>query len=175
MEPMSHPDDRVPVPWYRQFWPWFIILVPLAAVIAGAYTLYVASDQSPTMVVDDYTKIGLATHRKIARDRRASELDVHASVSLEDGPPRIAVELEMADGEAPPWVRLSFFHPTLSERDRQIELVRRGNAYEADLDALPEGRYYVQIEPPDQTWRLAGMLNSGDRSLRLSPATVGRE
>jgi len=34
--------DRDTVPWYRQFWPWFLIAVPAAAVIAGIITIILA-------------------------------------------------------------------------------------------------------------------------------------
>ena len=29
-------------PWYRQFWPWLLIIPPAAAVIGGILTLYLA-------------------------------------------------------------------------------------------------------------------------------------
>jgi hypothetical protein len=41
------------LPWYRQFWPWFIIALPAAAVLAGFYTLWLALSNPDYMVVDD--------------------------------------------------------------------------------------------------------------------------
>ena len=41
------------VPWYRQFWPWFIIALPAAAVLAGFFTLWLAISNPDYMVVDD--------------------------------------------------------------------------------------------------------------------------
>ena len=49
-------DNRVPgqdVPWYRQFWPWFIIMIPASAVIAGFITLWLAVSRPDHLVVDD--------------------------------------------------------------------------------------------------------------------------
>ena len=40
-------------PWYRQFWPWFIIALPASAVIASFYTLWLAVSNPDYMVVDD--------------------------------------------------------------------------------------------------------------------------
>ena len=40
-------------PWYRQFWPWFIIALPAAAVLAGFFTLWLAISNPDYMVVDD--------------------------------------------------------------------------------------------------------------------------
>jgi len=41
------------VPWYRQFWPWFIISLPAAAVIAGIITFWLALSRPDPLVVDD--------------------------------------------------------------------------------------------------------------------------
>jgi len=30
-------------PWYRQLWPWLLMLPPAAAVIGGGFTLYLAT------------------------------------------------------------------------------------------------------------------------------------
>lgn len=46
-EPLQEP------PWYRQFWPWFIIALPAAAVIASLITLYLAVSRPVQLVVDD--------------------------------------------------------------------------------------------------------------------------
>ena len=31
------------VPWYQQFWPWFLILLPASVVVAGLTTLVIAN------------------------------------------------------------------------------------------------------------------------------------
>ncbi|MFC1701799.1 FixH family protein [Pseudomonadota bacterium] len=40
-------------PWYRQFWPWFIIALPASAVIASFITLWLAVSNPVTLVVND--------------------------------------------------------------------------------------------------------------------------
>ena len=48
--------DPVPgqdLPWYRQFWPWFIIALPACAVIAGFITLWLAVSRPDYLVVDE--------------------------------------------------------------------------------------------------------------------------
>lgn len=41
------------LPWYRQFWPWFIIALPASAVVAGFITLWLAVSNPDHLVVDD--------------------------------------------------------------------------------------------------------------------------
>ena len=35
--------DKDTLPWYRYFWPWFIIVLLASSVCAGLYTLYLAN------------------------------------------------------------------------------------------------------------------------------------
>ena len=46
---MPGPDT----PWYRQFWPWFIIALPASVVIASFFTLWLAISNPDHLVVDD--------------------------------------------------------------------------------------------------------------------------
>jgi len=52
----EHDTKPVPgmgVPWYKQFWPWFIIALPASAVIAGFTTLWIAISNPDAMVLTD--------------------------------------------------------------------------------------------------------------------------
>ena len=44
------------VPWYKQFWPWFIIALPASVVVASFYTLWLAISHPDPLVIeqDDY-------------------------------------------------------------------------------------------------------------------------
>jgi hypothetical protein len=44
---MSNPNSR---PWYRQLWPWLLILPPAGAVIGGMITLYLAISRPEVLV-----------------------------------------------------------------------------------------------------------------------------
>lgn len=41
------------VPWYKQFWPWFIIALPASVVVASFFTLWLAISNPDHLVVDD--------------------------------------------------------------------------------------------------------------------------
>ncbi len=47
------------IPWYGQFWPWFIIALPAAAVIASFISLWLAISHPDQLVVseDEYKQL----------------------------------------------------------------------------------------------------------------------
>ena len=52
-------DMRETKPWYRQLWPWLLIVPPAAAVIGGAFTLYLAITRPDALVRQDCVKDGV--------------------------------------------------------------------------------------------------------------------
>lgn len=38
-------------PWYKYPWVWFMISLPASAVIAGLYTVYIAQQNAPQVIV----------------------------------------------------------------------------------------------------------------------------
>ena len=49
-------SHSVPVelePWYKQFWPWFIIALPASVVVASFYTLWLAISNPDQLVIDE--------------------------------------------------------------------------------------------------------------------------
>ena len=61
------PTDPAAIPWYRQFWPWFIIAIPSAAVVGGMVTLWLALSHPETLVVEE------AEYQQIRDELRAQE------------------------------------------------------------------------------------------------------
>ena len=58
-------------PWYKQFWPWFVISLPASAVVAGIITVFIAFDNADSLVVDDYYKAGLAINDQVQLQKNA--------------------------------------------------------------------------------------------------------
>ena len=63
-----------PTPWYKNFWPWFLISFPLAAIIGCAGLIYMAIGNGPDMVVDDYYKKGKAINLELSKFNKAKAL-----------------------------------------------------------------------------------------------------
>ncbi|MGB7451236.1 MAG: FixH family protein [Lysobacterales bacterium] len=51
-------------PWYKQFWPWFIIALPASVVIASFFTLYLAVSNPHQLVVTDDEYLELESELK---------------------------------------------------------------------------------------------------------------
>lgn len=138
-------------PWYRQRWPWLLMLGPALVVIAGIATLGIAIVTDDGLVADDYYKRGLAINRTLARTDAAALRALGATVEVAaDG--RIVAALT-GEGGLPPVVRLRLAHPTRSGLDRGVELVQGPDGrYAGRVDPLPAGRWRISLET--DAWKL---------------------
>ncbi|NHI00886.1 FixH family protein [Oceanimonas sp. MB9] len=140
-------------PWYQQFWPWFLIVLPLCAVVASLYTLHLASTNADTMVVDDYYKKGRAINQDLSELKEAERLGLMAELGYADGQITLRMQGEHTEGEP---VRLRFTHPTLAEQDVQALLTTdAAGVYRFRPDhALLNGLWNLQLEAFDRRWRM---------------------
>jgi hypothetical protein len=131
------------------------MVAPLAAVIGGAITLWLAVSTNDGLVAEDYYKQGLAINRTMSRDAAAREHHLRARVVLGDGLDRVRISL--AGDALPERLTLHIVHPTRPGMDQttQLRAVGRGT-YEAVLRPLAGGRWYVTLEDEARSWRLAG-------------------
>jgi hypothetical protein len=137
-------------PWYRHRWPWLLISGPAAAIVAGAVTTWIAFASADGLVAEDYYKQGMAINKVLAREERARELEIAAEVELH--PARLAVQLHGAEPEA---LMVHLAHATRAGYDRRLKATPSGRGvYEAELPALPPGRWRIVIEDPRSTWRI---------------------
>jgi uncharacterized protein len=164
---MTETRENPAEPWYRQFWPWFLIALPATVVVASFVTLYLAVKSPNPLVVDDYARIARATEKRMERDEAAAALGVRAEIRIVEGADLVEVRL-LPESIVPESLELRLSHPLLETRDQVIELMRIPGGWVAELPP-PVGRWYVQLYPGDRSWRLSGEL-SGERQLVLAPA-----
>lgn len=137
-------------PWYRERWPWLLMAGPLAVLVAGAVTTWIAFASADGLVADDYYKQGLGINRRLAREDAARRLGVSGEVRIEPG--KLTVVLR---GAAPEALFVHLAHATRAGHDLRLRLTPGvAGFYEADLPALPAGRWRIAIEDPRGAWRL---------------------
>jgi len=148
--------------WYKQFWPWFLILLPASVVVAGFSTLYIALSNPHSMVDDQYYREGLAINQSLEQDRRAIELGLSAEVSFEQ---LDYVDIFLAGSEDqftsfPTQLVLLMLHPGSQTLDQRLQLVHlKAGHYRVELSAIYQYSYYLRLMPEDKSWRLNGKID----------------
>ncbi len=140
--------------WYKNPYVWLVISLPLTAVIAGTYTIYLAIMSDDGLVIDDYYKEGLEINRVIKRDEMAEQMGLSAMLNLDREAGKVKLMLTAnSDFSYPEQLKISFLNKTRKGFDQHTVLNRStDHIYEATLPELVVGNWYVQIET--NTWRL---------------------
>jgi hypothetical protein len=167
--------DRDTKPWYRQFWPWFIIALPASAVVASLYTVSLAVRTTDSLVVTSDDGMDVVTARHLAAARSAADHGIRARVDIDLESGAIAVRLTAEDPvDWPKTLQLLLSHPAFANRDQAITLTAAmpdgegGHVWSGHFVDIPDGRWYVVLTDGDN-WRLTGSW-SGAASLQLEPA-----
>lgn len=148
-------DPAVQKPWYRQFWPWFIMALPATAVVAGLSTVVIAVVNQDSVVRDDWYKEGKAINQNLARDTVATRLGMAADVRVDEVTGEVSVRLRQAGNTGQPdQLTLYFQHPTQARADQHLLLSRRAGEYRGQLPHALQGRFYIELGTPG--WRLLG-------------------
>ena len=162
----AHESQR---PWYREVWPWLLMLPPAFSVAGGVTMIYLANSTPSALVVADYARIEEITSERFDRDRHAAELGLTAQLTFAGAPARVEVTLDgSASFRAPRTLTLFLRHATDAAADRELELLRSGNVFIAAADPL-QGRYRVELMPVDRAWRLGGEARQLIGEMTLEP------
>lgn len=137
--------------WFKQFWPWFLVLLPLTAVVAGISTLFIATDNQPEMVVDDYYKTGKAINADLSLLSNAKKLNISALVSQQSDGLLISFDGLKTNTS----VKFSLYHSTQSKRDQQAMLTASADGkYHFETEQSLTGKWTLRLESFDKKWRL---------------------
>ena len=149
-------------PWYRQFWPWFIMALPAFVVVAGINMVFIAHEGADDLVVDEYYKDGLAINRKLEKIQRASELGISATLSIAGE----SVVVNTSGPVASEQLMLLLSHPLESNRDFDVALVQSlPGEYRGRLIAPVAQRWHwALLYEGEQPWRLDGSISANDIS-----------
>lgn len=147
---MQEYDDK---PWYKQFWPWFLIAIPLSSLIVGSQVIRLATDGTNSMVVDDYYKEGKSINERLDKILKAQSLNISTLLQVEEG--SIALTFlsgQPATGEA---LKLNFFHVTQEDKDFNVFLTRDAAGVYRNNEVFPiKGKWRLRLTPIDESWKI---------------------
>lgn len=143
-----------PRPWYREKYVWLVILFPFMSICMGITIIVLSVKSYDGLVVDDYYKRGMAINEILARDERADQLSLSATLNWRSQAKTLAVKLSADNGfNYPDTVQVKLMHATRGGMDQSITMDHAGNGrYLAKVKPLAPGHWHVEIAARD--WRL---------------------
>lgn len=152
-----HDEENIP-PWYKQFWPWFLVGILVFAVVIGLGLLFIALANQDSMVRDNYYKEGRAINMHLGRDNMAREMGLAAEFHIDELTSEISLAMH-GEFDLPRTLQLDVISPSHADRDFTVMLTQlRGNQYAGQLDRPVTGRYFIDLSDPalsdEAGWRL---------------------
>jgi hypothetical protein len=138
-------------PWYRHFWPWFIVGLLATAVVASLSTVVIAVSGRDSLVRDDYYRDGMAINRRLGREAEAERLGIGAELRFDAVTGDLQLRLRGGDTQSLDALDLSLSHPTRAERDTRVRLQRGADqVFRASLDEPLQGSWYAALLPAEE-------------------------
>lgn len=146
-----------PKPWYRQFWPWFVIAVPFTSMVVGVTLLYLAINSSNDLVKENYYKEGLAINVELGKRRAAKEMGIQAVLTIDDITGELLLKTESTRADS---LDLLFTHAAYSEKDFSVNAIKVADGeYRAHLERPLKEIWNVYLES-DEGWQMTGRINA---------------
>ena len=151
-------QSDTPKIWYKQFWPWFLIVVPLTSMVLSFSMLNLAFNSEDSMVIDDYYKEGRSINLKIQKLQQAKNLNISTKVQIFSDYAEVTfISGAPEDGEA---LTLDFLHSTQNFKDFSVTLLRDANGiYRAPLSVDVLGKWKLSLHPFDENWKIQKVVS----------------
>jgi len=157
---MHHLHSTV-TPWYKQRWPWFLMLGPAIVVAGSVFTAWLAFSTPDPVVVGDYYKQGKAINQDLSRDRVASAMGLSMTIGYDANRGALTGQVARHTGASGDGIterlRLRLAHATLPDKDIEATVLPdAAGRFELPLAMLERSRWVVLVEGEKRDWRLAG-------------------
>lgn len=161
---MSQAEEKI-LPWYRQFWFWFVFGPLIFIVALCAVTVTVAFRYSDDVVTDNYYKSGVMINQTLQQDEHAAQLGLNAALKFDQDTGEVLVHLQ--GSEQPKQLMLYLDNPVKSAKDQHILLqeISAGN-YRGELAEPINYSWYLALVPETEVskrkqaqWLLTGDIN----------------
>ncbi|MGB0895627.1 MAG: FixH family protein [Parashewanella sp.] len=145
-----------PQPWYKQFWPWFLIILPLTVVCASVATLMIAMNNADPLVADDYYKKGKGINQDLSKIQKARALGMQFSIIVK--PTEVLLQ-QHGGKQYKAALAVEFYHPTIKQNDfKQLVSADGNHIYHVELKQPLQGDWEIRLESFDKSWRLQKRL-----------------
>ena len=154
--------------WYQEPFAWLIFGIIGVAVCWGTFQLVTALRHADEVVIDDYYSVGQAINHDLTREQRARELNLKATVEVQQEGATIVVSLSGTHSAWPAQLRLRLLPASRGFAAEDVALVQTAGSpsvYSGRLQQLPVGRYFIQIETlntliPEEGYKSGWRLNN---------------
>lgn len=158
MSPTSEPSIKDNKKWYKQFWPWFLITIPVCSMILSFNMLRFAFDGQDAMVVDDYYKQGKAINISLEKIQAAKALNIETQLIVNEQD--ISLRFIHGAPETGAALRLAFYHVTQAPKDQTVDLFRDAQGiYRGSTERDLTGKWQVALTPHDKEWKVQQTLS----------------
>jgi len=148
-----------PTPWYKQFWPWFVIAIPVSSMFVAVIQISYALNSPNDMVVDNYYKEGLGINTVLDKRNLATELNIGASIVIDNTTGEVILTSQNTQEET---LTLNFFNSAISDKDFTLTLNRiADNQYRGNLKKSISGIWNLYLESA-VGWQIGARLNLTD-------------
>lgn len=163
---MTDQDSEKVLPWYRQFWFWFVFGPLIFIILMCVVTVTIAFKNSDDVVTDNYYKVGRMINQTLAQDEKAAELHLVAKVAFDLVTGEVALSLT-GNHSFPKQMLLFLDNPAKANKDQSILLteISAGN-YRGDLREPIEYSWYLALVPESDVarrkqaeWLLTGQID----------------
>jgi hypothetical protein len=145
---MHDSDPRAGLPWYRYFWPWFIIALVFTSMAGAVATVVIAFSHRDSLVSESWYESGTQINRRIESEMNAAKRSIRAEVRIDDATGEVRVDLTGQNLATLRELVLDFSHPTRASRDRSISVVRPDSgSFRGQLSEKLSGRWYASLAP----------------------------
>lgn len=147
-------------PWYRQRWPWLLMLGPAVVLVAGSYTMWLAYKSDDGLVARDYYKRGLLINQTLQRDHNAAAMGLSAHGEWNADGTALSIRI---NGRVDPSTQLTL----------RLLGDKAGAELSVPLAPVGDGWYVATVARPAHTnWR--GVIESPEWRLTLVNAAQGK-
>lgn len=157
--------ERLPMPWYKEVWAWFVLTPLIVVVIACMITGTIAFTNQDDIVVDNYYQEGRMINQRFEQDEHAAALGLQGELRFDRQVGEVVLTLSSHE-PLPAHLVLGLDSPALANQDLELTLAEISPGhYRGDLPHSIAHRWYIRILPETETqiaeapWRLKAEID----------------